>query len=69
MVYDLLNIENDIVEFNTTDNTGNKKNKKIIINNEDELWATYKFKHISEAMNGITSQFNDFVKNNSTAKM
>jgi hypothetical protein len=69
MVYDLLNINNDIVEYDMTSDSGEVKKKKVILGDNDDLWEQFRFRHISEAMTGITDKFNDFVKSNSTAKM
>eukprot|EP01017_Pseudomicrothorax_dubius_P045723 TRINITY_DN7946_c0_g1_i1.p1 TRINITY_DN7946_c0_g1~~TRINITY_DN7946_c0_g1_i1.p1 ORF type:complete len:221 (-),score=72.74 TRINITY_DN7946_c0_g1_i1:11-673(-) len=35
----------------------------------DDLWVEYRYKHITEAMSGITSRFDDFVANNSNARL
>ncbi|EGR28704.1 syntaxin binding protein 1, putative [Ichthyophthirius multifiliis] len=68
LLYDVLDIKNDIVEYWI--NEGPKEVlKKSQLNEQDELFKKYRFAHIGEVMSGIGEQFNDFVKINSTAKV
>ena len=67
LVYDLLDVKNDIVEYPSEDNTGKVTMKKAILNESDDLWMKYKYKHIAESMTKISEEFNQFVQNNKTA--
>jgi syntaxin-binding protein 1 len=67
LVYDLLEVKNDIVEYTTEDNQGKAMTKKAVLNESDDLWMKYKYKHIAESMNKISEEFSQFVQNNKTA--
>eukprot|EP01016_Furgasonia_blochmanni_P041966 TRINITY_DN5524_c0_g2_i6.p1 TRINITY_DN5524_c0_g2~~TRINITY_DN5524_c0_g2_i6.p1 ORF type:complete len:305 (+),score=41.56 TRINITY_DN5524_c0_g2_i6:885-1799(+) len=69
MVYDLLSIDNDIIEYDTTSENGELKKKKAVLCEGDELWEQFRFLHISEAMTGIADKFNEFLKSNPNAKL
>ncbi len=48
MLYDLLEIENDMVEYNLEDKTGKSVHKKAVLQDNDDLFEKYKYKHIAE---------------------
>lgn len=56
MVYDLVHVKNDTVEFDTETGRGEKIKKKSILNEKDELWLKYRFKHIAEVTNTNTKK-------------
>ena len=68
MVYDFLEIQNDVVEFNSEDSKGNQTKKKAMLADSDDLWIKYKYKHIAEAMTSVTEEFQKFVESNKTAQ-
>ena len=69
LVYDLLDVENDIVKYDSEDNTGKPIAKKAVLSESDDLWMKYKYKHIAEAMTKISEEFSQFVQNNKTASV
>lgn len=69
MLYDLLDIKDNIVEYEDEDKSGKKVIKKSILTENDALFAKYKYKHIAEALDGIPIEFQNFVTNNATAKL
>ena len=52
MLYDLLNVENDILEY---EDKGSKK--KAILSDNDDLLNRYKYKHIGEVLEQIPIEF------------
>ena len=69
MIYDLLDIKGDLVEYQSEDSTGKQSKKRTILSDNDELWVKYKYKHIAEAMMGLTDEFNKYVESNTTSKL
>ena len=68
LVYDLLAVKNDVVEYQSEDNTGKVLKKKAVLTDKDELWAKYRNQFIGEAMINISKEFEEFVANNKTAQ-
>ena len=68
MCYDLLKLKKGIVEYESTDNTGKTTKKKAQLSDADDLWNKYKYKHIAEAMQGVSEDFGTFVATNETSK-
>lgn len=54
MMYDLLDIENEIVQYEGEDKDGKIIQKKAILEDNDDLFHRYRFKHIAEAMQGVS---------------
>lgn len=69
MLYDLLDIKDNVAEYEDEDKSGKKIIKKSILTENDALFNKYKYKHIAEALDGIPIEFQNFVTNNSTAKL
>nr|CAH69616.1 Sec1-4 syntaxin-binding protein [Paramecium tetraurelia] len=68
MIYDLLDITNDIYE--TEVEAGGKQIKqKVIFNENDDLFNRYKYRHIIQVLEGIPVEFREFINNNTTAKV
>ena len=51
MVYDLTNIKNNTVEFESETAKGERVARKCVLDERDELWLNYRFKHIAEVAN------------------
>lgn len=68
LVYDLLRVENDTVEYETEDNNKKVSKKKTVLTDKDELWGKFRHQFIGEAMINISKEFEEFVANNRTAK-
>jgi syntaxin-binding protein 1 len=70
MIYDLLQIKNDVVEYEEEDKkSGKLQSKKALLTDNDDLFQRYKYCHIAEVLDGIPNEFQTFIKNNSTAKL
>lgn len=69
MLYDLMEVNGQIVDYPAEDEKGNKMTKKAVLSEEDSIWVEYRDRHIAEVMTGVSDQFNDFLKNNSTSKL
>jgi len=69
MIYDLLDIKNNIAEYEDEDKNGKKIIQKSILTENDHLFNKYRYKHIAEALDGIPVEFQSFVQNNATAKL
>ncbi|CAD8191115.1 unnamed protein product [Paramecium pentaurelia] len=68
MFYDLLEIENDIYQYDMQ--YGDKKvTKKQILNDQDDLFKKYKFKHIADVLEEVSSDFQTFMQTNTAAKV
>lgn len=50
MVYDLLKIKNNTVEFDSETSKGEKVKRTCVLNEKDELWLKYRFKHIHDVL-------------------
>lgn len=57
VVYDLMDIKNDVIEI------GNKKNK---LNDKDELWSTYRSLHIAQVFDQLPKDLETFQKSDVT---
>jgi len=68
LVYDLLDVKGDVVEYQSEDNTGKITKKKAVLTDTDELWSKYRNQFIGEAMINISKEFEEFVANNKTAQ-
>jgi len=69
MMYDLLDVENDIVSYNSETNDGKLVATKAKLEDNDDLFARFRYKHIAEVMDEIPNEFSDFCNNNVTAKL
>lgn len=69
MSYDLLNIKNDLMEYEDEDKTGKKTLRKAFLTDNDALFKRYRYKHIAEVLEGIPGEFQDFINKNTTAKL
>lgn len=68
MVYDLLDIKNNYYEFQE-EKEGKSITRKFFLNDNDDLFDRYKYRHIAEALDGIPGEFQNFLKQNTTAKV
>lgn len=68
LVYDLLSVEGDTVEYQSEDNSGKVSKKKTVLTDKDELWNKFRHQFIGEAMINISKEFEEFVANNRTAQ-
>lgn len=50
MVQDLADIKKNVVEFDTQTSNGDKIRRKCVLDETDELWTQYRFKHIAEVV-------------------
>ncbi|KAM3146591.1 hypothetical protein pb186bvf_001121 [Paramecium bursaria] len=67
MFYDLLDIENDMYTYQITQQ--NQVNeKKALLNDDDEMFKKYKYRHIAEVLEGVATDFQSFMKSNEAAK-
>ena len=66
MIYDLLNIDNDIVEY---ESDPKKPKRKAILSDDDDIFMRYRFRHIAEVLEGIPNEFNEFVNSNMQVKV
>jgi len=69
MIYDLLNIKGDLIEYEDEDKKGVKTMRKALLIDNDKLFKKYRYKHIAEALDGIPNEFQSFINQNTTAKL
>jgi syntaxin-binding protein 1 len=68
MVYDLMAVDNDVVEYEQ-EAQGKKTLKKVVLSDADDLFKRYKYKHIGEVLEGVPLEFRNFVNTNTTARV
>lgn len=68
MVYDLLEIKNNYYEYKD-EKDGKEIIRKAYLNDGDDLFNRYKYKHIAEVLDGIPGEFQNFISQNTTAKL
>ncbi|KAJ2124277.1 syntaxin binding protein 1 [Coemansia sp. RSA 720] len=65
MVYDLLEIEDGIKYTYTVQlGSGEEEVKTVQLDDNDSVWQEFRYKHISEAQEGIMKQFKDLLGSN-----
>lgn len=69
MLYDLLSVENDMITYEQEDKKSQVKKKTAQLQDSDEVFYRYRYRHIAEALEGIPQEFKAFINNNTTAKM
>jgi syntaxin-binding protein 1 len=69
MLYDLLDIKNNIAEYEDEDKNGKTIIKKSVLTENDDLFEKYRYRHIAEALDGIPADFQVFMNNNANAKL
>ena len=69
MIYDLLSIKNDMIDYDEEDKTGKIIYRKAILTDNDVLFKKYRYRHIAEALDGIPAEFQNFINQNTAAKL
>lgn len=59
----------DIKEFKASYSDGQAPAKMLDLDESDEIYTKYKYKHIAELMSGVSKDFQEFLKSNSAAKL
>lgn len=67
MIYDLLDIQKDLVVYKGEDNNGKITEKKAILCDMDDVFRKYRFKHLAEVMSGIGVDVKEFLTKNAAA--
>jgi hypothetical protein len=57
MVQDLTSIDHNTVNFMTENSKGEKVAKKCVLDETDELWLKFRFKHIAEVMTSHSKEY------------
>lgn len=56
LMYDCLNIENDIVEYEVESKNSVQK-KKTLLEDNDDIFNKYRYQHIAHVAEGINTEF------------
>ena len=59
IVYDFFEVSENVLTFN---------NKKHKLEDKDDVWMKFKNKHIAEVLNGLQSDFREFMDSDTTKK-
>lgn len=60
MVYDTLEIRNDVYSYRTTSGAGDQRQKKVILDENDELWRELRHEHIADVSKVVYEKFQAF---------
>jgi len=62
MAQDLLDIDNDVMRYETTNERGQTTQKEVILDENDALWNEFRHNHIADCMRTIPERFKNFAK-------
>lgn len=63
MVCDLLKLDGDIYSYYATTHSGERKEKKIVLGENDETWNKLRHQHIADVSKFVYDDFQSFAKN------
>lgn len=69
MAYDLLDIDNGVIEYKTATNKGTEENRKGLLSENDEIWLELRHSHIAKVIESIKDRMNDIIQNNAGANL
>ncbi|KAJ2765808.1 syntaxin binding protein 1 [Coemansia nantahalensis] len=65
MVYDLLDIEDGCkYTYTTVLGNGEEETKTVVLDDKDPVWQEFRFRHVTEAQEGVMRQLKDLVGSN-----
>jgi hypothetical protein len=68
MVYDLLDVKNDVYSYVYTNNANQELERKVLVGDHaDLLWPDLRHRHIAETIKYVLANFNDFQRTNKAA--
>merc|ERR1712130_153444 len=62
MVNDLLDIENDVINYTTVNDHGVTQQKEVLLDEGDNMWTEFRHRHIADCMRAIPERFKNFAK-------
>jgi len=69
MANDLLDVNEGVISYKTTNNKGTESEKQGLLNETDEFWVELRHQHIAKVIEVIKDRMNDIIQNNSGAAL
>mmetsp|Transcript_23172 Transcript_23172/g.33979 ORF Transcript_23172/g.33979 Transcript_23172/m.33979 type:complete len:645 (-) Transcript_23172:383-2317(-) len=69
MVNDLLPVRDGVISYSSETNAGAKVDKKVLLNESDELWVELRHQHIAKVIEIIKERMSDIINNNPGAAL
>lgn len=61
MIQDLLPVENDVYSYQADTQAGGSREREAILDESDELWMSYRHKHIAQVSQIVSKQLQEFL--------
>ncbi len=69
MANDLLDVDDGVISYKTTNNKNQVDEKQALLNESDEFWMELRHNHIAKVIETIKERMNDIIQNNAGAAL